>query len=89
MASEVEGLVRAFPAEEGMVVRRGQLLARLRTKTLRIQLDSAVAFYREAGARYQRAKRDLSRIRVLFKQELVTQKDFDDARPRKRRLKNT
>ena len=87
MASEVEGLVRAFPAEEGMVVRRGQLLARLRTKTLRIQLDSAVAFYREAGARYQRAKRDLSRIRVLFKQELVTQKDFDDARAEETALK--
>lgn len=87
VASEVEGLVRAFPAEEGMAVKRGQLLARLRTKTLRIQLDSAVAFYREAGARYQRAKRDLSRIRFLFKQELVTQKDFDDARAEETALK--
>ena len=87
VASEVEGLVKAFPAEEGMAVKRGQLLARLRTKTLRIQLDSALALYREAGARYQRAKRDLSRIRVLFKQELVTQKDFDDARAEETALK--
>lgn len=79
VASEVEGLVRAFPAEEGMKVARGQLLARLRTDTLQIRLDSATALYREAGARYQRAKQDLSRIRVLFKRELVTQKDFDDA----------
>ena len=87
VASEVEGLVKAFPAEEGMAVKRGQLLARLRTETLRIQLDSALALYREAGARYQRAKRDLSRIRVLFKQELVTQKDFDDARAEETALK--
>ena len=79
VASEVEGLVRAFPAEEGMKVTRGQLLARLRTETLKIRLDSAVALYRESGARYQRAKRDLKRIRVLFKRELVTQKDFDAA----------
>ena len=79
VASEVEGLVQAFPAEEGMKVARGQLLARLRTETLRIRLDSAVALYRESGARYQRAKRDLKRVRVLFKKELVTQKDFDDA----------
>lgn len=79
VASEVEGLVQAFPAEEGMQVTRGQLLARLRTETLQIRLDSAVALYRESGARYQRAKRDLKRVRVLFKKELVTQKDFDDA----------
>lgn len=79
VASEVEGLVQAFPAEEGMKVTRGQLLARLRTETLQIRLDSAVALYRESGARYQRAKRDLKRIRALFKKELVTQKDFDDA----------
>ena len=79
MASEVEGLVQAFPAEEGMKVTRGQLLARLRTETLQIRLDSALALYRESGARYQRAKRDLNRIRVLFKKQLVTQKDFDDA----------
>ena len=79
VASEVGGLVQAFPAEEGMTVARGQLLARLRTDTLRIQLDSAKASHREAGTRHQQAKRNLHRIRVLFKKELVTQKDFDDA----------
>ncbi|MDE0145672.1 MAG: efflux RND transporter periplasmic adaptor subunit [Nitrospira sp.] len=79
VASEVEGLVQAFTAEEGMKVKRGDLLARLRTRTLRIRLDSAVAIYRESGARYERAKRNLKRVRALFKRELVTQKDFDDA----------
>lgn len=79
VASEVEGLVQAFAVDEGMKVTRGQLLARLRTETLRIRLDSAVALYRESGARYQRAKRDLNRVRVLFQRELVTQKDFDAA----------
>ena len=79
VASEVAGLVQAFSAEEGMAVKRGQLLASLRTETLRIRLDSAMALYRESGARYQRAKRDLKRVRVLFKQELVTQTDFDAA----------
>ncbi len=79
VASEVEGLVQAFTAEEGMKVKRGDLLARLRTKTLQIRLDSAMAIYRESGARYKQAKRDLKRFRALFKRELVTQKDFDDA----------
>ena len=79
VASEVEGLVQAFPAEEGRAVKRGQLLARLRTNTLQIELDSTLASHREARTRYRQAKRDLSRIRVLFKKELVTQKEFDDA----------
>ena len=79
VASEVEGLVEFFPAEEGTAVKRGQLLARLRTDTLQIQLDSALASHREAATRYQQAKRDLSRTRVLWKKELVTQKEFDDA----------
>ena len=89
VASEVEGLVQAFTAEEGMKVKRGDLLARLRTRTLRIRLDSAVAIYRESGARYERAKRNLKRVRALFKRELVTQKDFDDAVAEEAALKET
>ncbi len=79
VASEVGGLVKTFPAKEGMAVKRGQRLAHLRTDTLQIQLDSALSSHREASTRHRQAKRDLSRIRVLFKKELVTQKEFDDA----------
>ncbi|MDA0738248.1 MAG: efflux RND transporter periplasmic adaptor subunit [Nitrospirae bacterium] len=79
VASEIEGLVQVYPAKEGMQVSRGQLLARLRTQTLNIQLDSVLASHREARTRYQQAKQDLGRVRVLFEKELVTQKEFDDA----------
>ncbi len=79
VASEIAGLVDVFYAKEGMHVEQGQLLARLRTETLNIQLDSALASYREARTRYLQAKQDLGRVRVLFDKELVTQKEFDDA----------
>lgn len=79
VASEIEGLVEVFPAKEGMRVTQGQLLARLRTDTLNIQLDSVLASHREARTRYRQARQDLSRVRVLFDKELVTQKEFDDA----------
>jgi RND family efflux transporter MFP subunit len=79
VASEVAGLVQAFPVEEGRFVNKGQLLASLRTDTLDIRLDSAVALQREAQARYQQAQKDLERIQVLFDKELVTQKEMDDA----------
>jgi RND family efflux transporter MFP subunit len=79
VASEVAGLVKVFPVKEGRFVKKGQLLAGLRKDTLGIRYDSAVALKREAQARYQQAKKDLDRVRVLFKKELVTQKEMDDA----------
>ena len=79
IASEVAGLVQAFPVEEGMEVKKGQVLARLRTETLDIRLNSAEASHQEARTRYQQARKDLQRIKVLFTKELVTQKEYDDA----------
>lgn len=79
VASEIEGLVEDFPVEEGLAVERGQVLARLRTDTLRIALRSTIATYREAVTRHRQAEKDLARIRTLFHKALVTQKEFDDA----------
>lgn len=79
VASEIAGLVQAFPVEEGMAVKRGQVLARLRTDTLVIRLNAAEASHREAWTRHRQASKDLQRVKVLFKKELVTQKEYDDA----------
>ena len=79
VAGELGALVEKFPVKEGMAVKRGQTLAQLRTDTLAIQLNAADASYREAGTRYQQAKKDLERIMTLFAKQLVTQKEYDDA----------
>jgi RND family efflux transporter MFP subunit len=79
VASEVAGLVKAFPVKEGQFVNKGQLLASLRIDTFEIRLDSAVASHREAKTRYDQAQKDLERANLLFAKELVTQKEMDDA----------
>ncbi len=79
VAGELAALVEKFPVEEGMAVKKGQVLAQLRTDTLIIQLNSAEASHREADTRYQQAKKDLERIKTLFTKQLVTQKEYDDA----------
>ncbi len=79
VAGELAALVEKFPVEEGMAVKRGQVLAQLRTDTLTIQLNSAEASHREADTRYQQAQKDLKRIKTLFTKQLVTQKEYDDA----------
>ncbi len=79
VAGELAALVEKFPVEEGMAVKRGQVLAQLRTETLTIQLNSVKASHREAETRYNQAKKDLERVNMLFAKQLVTQKEFDDA----------
>jgi RND family efflux transporter MFP subunit len=79
VAGELAALVEKFPVEEGRAVKRGEMLAQLRTDTLIIQLNAAEATHRESEARYQQAKKDLARIKTLFAKELITQKEYDDA----------
>lgn len=79
VASEIDGLVKSFPSEEGRAVKKGQVLAELREDTLQIRLDSALASHREAVARYRQARLDLDRVQALFTKELVTKKEYDDA----------
>ena len=79
VAGEIAALVEKFPVEEGMAVKRGQMLAQLRTNALTIRLNAAMASHREAQTRYRQAKKDLERMNTLFAKELVTQQEFDGA----------
>lgn len=79
VASELAGRVVDFPAKEGARVRKGDLLARLDTSTLKIQLESVMASRAEGSVRHEQARHDLERIRALFAKEAVTAKERDDA----------
>ncbi len=79
VAGEIAALVEDFPVDEGVVVKRGQVLAQLRTEALTIRLNAAMASHREAQTRYRQAKKDLERMNILFAKELVTQQEFDGA----------
>ena len=79
VAGEVAGRVKQFLVKEGETVEQGQLLAQLATKTLQIQLDSAVASRREGLVRHQKAIQDVKRIQGLVKKGFLTQKEYDDA----------
>lgn len=79
VASTVPGLVIEFPAKEGMRVRRGDVLARLRSTTLELTLDSLKASLKEAEARWKLAESNLKRAKDLFDAGVVSKQQFDDA----------
>ena len=69
VACEVEGFVVEFPAKRGDYVNKGQILAKLRTRTLEIELKGAKADEHLALIKYQRAK-ELYEGKTISHQEL-------------------
>jgi RND family efflux transporter MFP subunit len=80
VASEVDGLVETLKAREGQAVRKGQVLASLRTADLELRLQAAEAGLREATARLEQADADLERNRGLFDQGILSASQFGASR---------
>jgi RND family efflux transporter MFP subunit len=83
IASEIAGLVEDFPVEEGNVVKKGDLLAKLRTKSLEIDLREARAQKAEAEARYRLAKKNLERFQELYKKGVASLQQLQDTEAEK------
>jgi len=83
IASEVEGLVESFPAEEGMYVNKGDLIAKFITTNIEIDLRESQASKSEAQARYQLAKQDQERFKELQEKGVASIKQYDDTRAEK------
>lgn len=71
LSFKLGGVVESIAVEEGQPIRRGQLLARLRST----EADSAVAQVREAAAK---AGRDLARGEQLYADGVATRENLDD-----------
>ncbi|MGD2126585.1 MAG: efflux RND transporter periplasmic adaptor subunit [Desulfobacteraceae bacterium] len=79
VASEIEGLVIAFPARRGQKVSRGEVLARIETKPLLLDLKQAEASLAEANENYKNALSELRRAEELFKEKTISSRSYDDA----------
>jgi RND family efflux transporter MFP subunit len=79
VASEVAGLVDALRVREGDRVRKGRVLARLRTSSLELRRDASAAQLKEAEARLKLAERSLERARGLSESGVLSQQQLDDA----------
>jgi len=70
VASETMGKVESLSVAEGAVVKEGQEIARVDTRTLDAELDTAKANHEQARADYDRAQK-------LFDQKAMSQEQFD------------
>ncbi|ODS31632.1 MAG: AcrA/AcrE family multidrug efflux protein [Candidatus Scalindua rubra] len=84
VASEIDGLVVEFPVKRGDYIKKGQVLAKLKTTTLKIQLKGAEAVLEvkraaigEAEAGEHLALIEFERAKELYKSETISHQEYD------------
>lgn len=95
LAFNVPGQVVELPVEEGQLIEKGELVARLDDANYRIQMRSSLAQYNKARTDYSRVEQLWQRSQAVAKAEVdkqrtamnvaqadyaLTKKDFDDTR---------
>lgn len=79
IAATIPGQVVEFPGKEGRHVKRGEVLARIRSTTLEFMLESQRAALKESAARLKLAESNLSRAKELFAAGVIARQQYDDA----------
>jgi len=79
VAAEVPGIVEQYPIKEGDFVKKGQLLAKLRTTYLNLRLKGARAAREQVLANLKNAEKELARVSKLRDTNSVAEKAYDEA----------
>ncbi len=80
LASEVSGRVDEVHFEEGQRVGEGDILVTINADILRKNLQATRASYEQVQANIERAGRELERNESLFREELISEKEYDNYR---------
>jgi len=78
--SKASGEIIELAAEEGDFVQKGDLLVRLDPTEVRNDYDQAHADHQVARVTLEQRKKELKRQKDLFERNLISEKDYDDAR---------
>ena len=78
LSSEVGGLVNAVHIREGDRVKKGDLMFGLSTDFVDNETDSVNAAMEQVKVRLARAEKGLTRYKALFKQNAVSESEYDD-----------
>ena len=79
VAAEGGGLVAVFPVREGQRVKTGDLLVRLKSRELELELKGRVAERERIRANLENAHQELLRVTRLRETNSMPQRSYDDA----------
>jgi membrane fusion protein (multidrug efflux system) len=78
VSSEVDGILRRIPVDEGTLVDRGALLAEINETDYRLDRLRSEAALKQAEASLANARAEYKRKETLYQEELITKQQFDD-----------
>jgi RND family efflux transporter MFP subunit len=88
IAAEVSGSVKEYPVREGDFVKKGQVLARLRSTNLELRLKAAGATREKVLSNLVFAEKELDRYTRLKKTDSIAESSYDKALDAYRSLKS-
>ncbi len=77
LSAQRTGRVITLPVQEGDIVKKGDLIARLDLTEEEVQTESTLA---QSKATYEESQKNLNRIRDLFEKGMIAQQDLDAAK---------
>ncbi|MBU4321533.1 MAG: efflux RND transporter periplasmic adaptor subunit, partial [Nitrospinae bacterium] len=82
VSAEVDGILKDVRVDEGTVVSKGMLLSVIDDTDYSLEVKRAEAALRQAQATFENTKLEFGRKQSLYKEQLVTQQQFDDVSTR-------
>lgn len=79
VGTQVSGRIAKLYADFNQAVKKGDLIAMLDTSSLQMAVSEAESSYEKAKAQLKQAKQDLDRIQYLFKENIKTKNDLEQA----------
>jgi HlyD family secretion protein len=79
VGTQVSGRIAKIYADFNQTVKKGQLLAMLDTSSLLMAVSEAESSYEKARAQLKQNKQDLDRMQYLFKENIKTKNDLEQA----------
>lgn len=83
VSAEVDGIIKDVKVDEGSIVSKGQVLAAIDDTDYNLEVKRADAVLRQAEATLSNTNLEYQRKEALYKEQLVTQQQFDDASTRR------
>ncbi len=82
VSAEVDGVLKSVRVDEGTKVLKGSVLSTIDDTDYSLEVKRAEAALRQAEATFANTKLEFQRKEALFKEQLVTQQQFDDVSTR-------
>ncbi|MBI5027203.1 MAG: efflux RND transporter periplasmic adaptor subunit [Nitrospirae bacterium] len=82
VSAEVDGILKDVRVDEGTLVSKGTVLATIDDTDYNLEVKRAEAALRQAEATLENTKLEFGRKQALYKEQLVTQQQFDDVSTR-------